>query len=416
MGASIRLNAEVGNAVDETLTALLDLADFVVVGHEQDSEYERLFLFCAARYDWALCPDCGTLSRQVHQYERRVVRDLAAWGMACYLEFEQRRFKCEVCGVPFSERLVEIEPWRQHTRRYEGYILAQYQQATISQIARNEGLGYKAAQGIFYRQAEQATADQTSPPVTRLGVDEISLKKGHKHFVLVISDLTRGVILAVLEDRLAESFEGWLMQWSAEERAAIREVSIDMWLPYRATAEKCLPNAQVVADRFHVMQNLNRAVTEARRTLQREADPDTKQQLKGSRWLLVKNEEQLSEEEQALLAALYELSPDLAKLHRAKEAFRDIFESASSRAEAAWRLLDWMHEVSQQALAPLERFLKTLTNWGEQILNYFYQRTTQGFVEGMNNKIKLILRRAFGYRNFDHFVTRVRIECGGALS
>ena len=412
MEESIRLRSEVGKEVHQSLTRLLDLADFEVVGYEQDLAYERLTLFCVPRFAYALCPECGRVSERVHQSEQRVVRDMAAWGMDCYLEFEQRRFMCAECGVPFSERWIEIEPWRQYTRRYEHYILTQYQQNSISEIARREGLGYKAAQGIFYRQAERATNPQTQAPLSRLGVDEISLKKRHKQFVLVISYLERGVVLDVLADRRKETFEAWLMQWTPAERAAISEVSIDMWPPYRLAVESCLPNAQLVADRFHLMQNLNRAVTQARRSLQRDADSETKEQLKGSRWLLVKNEDALSAEEQALLAALYELSPELAQLHRAKEAFRQIYESAASRQEAAWRFLDWMYDALQQQLAPLNRFLKTLSNWGEQILNFFNQRTTQGLVEGMNNKIKLILRRAFGYRNFDHFVMRLRLECG----
>ncbi len=412
MPKSIRLRDEVGNEVNQTLTELLDLEDFVVVGYEQPEGWGRLILFCEQRYACALCPICGFLATEVHQYERRVVRDLAAWGLECYVEFDQRRFKCARCGVPFTEQLVEIEPRRHSTRRYEAYLFHQYQHAAISEIVRCEGLGYKAAQGIFYGQAARHLSRRDEPRVVRLGVDEISLKKRQQQFVLVISDLDRGCVLAVLEDRLMETFDAWLTQLSADERAAIVEVSMDMWQPYRLVVEDRLPQAHIVADRFHVMQNLNQAVTDARRALQRGADPDTKAALKGSRWLLVKNETDLSDEEHERLTTLYELSPELADLHQAKEAFRAIFESAASREEAAWRLLDWMREVAQQASAPLARFLKTLTNWGTQILNYFDNHTTQGFVEGMNNKIKLILRRGFGYRNFDHFALRLRIECG----
>jgi transposase len=109
---------------------------------------------------------------------------------------------------------------------------------------------------------------------------------------------------------------------------------------------------------------------------------------------------------------LYDTSDDLKQLHQLKEAFRDIFESDHSHDQAALALADWMDKVCTTGLKALDTFLKTLDNWGEQILNYFNQRTTQGFVEGMNNRIKLIMRRGFGYRNFDRFSLRILIECG----
>jgi transposase len=167
-----------------------------------------------------------------------------------------------------------------------------------------------------------------------------------------------------------------------------------------------------VADRFHVVQNLNRAVTKARRDIQREAPAEVKDCLKGARWVLVKNQANLSEPEQAKLALLYETSADLKQLHQLKEAFRDIFETDHKRDQAALTVADWMEKVRTAGLTALDPFLKTLDNWGQQILNYFNHRTSQGFVEGMNNRIKLIMRRGFGYRNFDHFSLRILIECG----
>ena len=109
---------------------------------------------------------------------------------------------------------------------------------------------------------------------------------------------------------------------------------------------------------------------------------------------------------------LYKTSPDLKQLHQLKEAFRDIFETDHNRDQAALSLAAWMEKVRTASIKSLDTFLNTLDNWGQQILNYFNQRTTQGFVEGMNNRIKLIMRRGYGYRNFDHFSFRILIECG----
>lgn len=230
--------------------------------------------------------------------------------------------------------------------------------------------------------------------------------------MLVLSDLDRHGVIATLEDRQMVRLEAWLERLSEAERQALVEVSMDMWSPDRSAVERHLPQADIVADRFHVVQNLNRAVTKARRDIQRHAPADIKESLKGARWGLVTNQVNLSEKEKAKLALLYETSADLERLHQLKEAFRDIFESDLTRDQAALRLADWMAKVPTAGLAALDTFLNTLDNWGQQILNYFNQRTSQGFVEGMNNRIKLIMRRGFGYRNFDHFRLRILIESG----
>jgi len=247
-----------------------------------------------------------------------------------------------------------------YTRRYEHYIFEQYRQASISEIAYQEKLGYKAAQGIFYRQAEARVAQSKAQPVRRLGVDEISLKKGHQQFMLVLSDLDQHCVIATLPDRQMERLEAWCEGLTEAERQAIVEVSMDMWSPYRSAVERHLPQAEIVADRFHVAQNLNRAVTQARRDIQWEASDEVKACLKGVRWVLVKNQANLSEQEQAKLALLYETSADLKQLHQLKEAFRDIFESDHTRDQAALTLADWMEKVRTAGLKALDTFLGQL--------------------------------------------------------
>lgn len=408
---SIRVSQAKGKGEYQALTELLGLNDFRVIGYEIYEPEHQLVLICEVAHQIAICPDCQQPSEAIHEYKPQLVRDVSAFGLECYLDYVRRRFKCHTCQKPFTEQLATVSLGR-YTVRYEGYIFEQYRQAAISEIAYQEKLGYKAAQGLFYRQAEARVSQVKPQPVRRLGLDEISLKKGHRQFMLVLSDLDRHWVIATLENRQMERLESWFEGLTEVERQAIVEVSMDMWSPYRSAVERHLPQADIVADRFHVAQNLNRAVTKARREIQREAPVELKESLKGSRWVLVKNQANLSDEEQAKLAQLYEISPDLKQLHQLKEAFRDIFEPNQLREQAALSLAAWMEKVRTAKLNALDTFLNTLDNWGQQILNYFNQRTTQGFVEGMNNRIKLIMRRGFGYRNFDRFSLRILIECG----
>jgi len=234
--------------------------------------------------------------------------------------------------------------------------------------------------------------------------------------VLVLSDLERRCVITVLADRSKESLDAYLATWSEQTRAAVEEVALDLWQPYHLAVAALLPIARISADRFHVMKNLNDQVTAARRQIQRAAPESEKAQLKGCRWLLVKNEENLTEAEQAKLVLLSEVSPALKQLHSLKEEFRSIFETAPSRSTAAVELAKWIEQAEQSGLKGLAKFVGTLRNWWDVILNYFHNHLTSGFVEGMNNKLKVIKRSGFGYRNFEHFRLRVLMECGGSSS
>ena len=408
MGSSIATESWQVNADDPlALTYLLDLPELTVTRLEYDAQVDLLLVMCHPRYDVAVCPTCDTVSAQLHDTNERRVRDVPWAGKRCALVLPARRFQCARCRRPFTERLEAIAPRARSTRRYEHYLFEQCRGTTIQAVHRREGLGYKAVEGVYYRLAAQHDRVRALHAVRRLGMDEIALKKGHGQYVLVLSDVDHGCVLTVLSERTKEALEAYLATWTAEQRAAITDVALDLWEPYHLAVRACLPNAQITADRFHVMKNLNDRVTAARRTIQRAAPEAEKGQLKGCRWLLVKNAEDLSDEEQAKLAAMFVVAPALQRLHELKEAFRTVFETAPDRATAQEQLTDWVQEVDQSGVSGLTKFLTTLRNWWEVILNYFQDRLTSGFVEGLNNKLKLIKRLAYGYRNVAHSYNRV---------
>ena len=233
--------------------------------------------------------------------------------------------------------------------------------------------------------------------------DEISLHRGHGKFVLVISAPELGLVLDVLADRSKESLLKWLDERGSEWCAAVQYACSDMWDAYQQAAEQKLPNARRVVDRFHVMKNLNDALTKARRAIQKDADEKTKELLKGCRWLLVKNRENLTQEQEKQLAGMLEASPELKRCYKLKEAFRDLFNQDLTPKAAEKRLLRWMAQVVATSFKALKSFVNTLRNWRQQILNYFDGRFNNGFAEGVNLKIKMLNRRGYGYRNFNSF-------------
>jgi transposase len=246
-----------------------------------------------------------------------------------------------------------------------------------------------------------------------LGIDEISLKKRHKQFALVISDIERKCILAVLPDRKKETLFIWLSGLTKQQRRAIRYASIDMWSPYKEAVLKALPHVKVVVDRFHVMKHLNERISQIRRKIQKNTEDEAiKTALKGSRWILVRNRSDLSSEETAKLDVILKLCPELRTIYLLKEEYRLIFEKIDSREKAERFLSAWKQKAMSTGNTFLVRFVKTLANWWEYILNYFFERITNGFVEGLNGAIRNIIRRAFGYRNFRNFKLQVFAEQG----
>lgn len=242
--------------------------------------------------------------------------------------------------------------------------------------------------------------------------DEISLHKAHGKFVLVISAPELGCVLDVLPNRNKATLEKWLDERGKEWCEAVEVACSDMWDAYQEVAAEKLPNAICTVDRFHVTKNLNDALTKARRAIQKEAEENTKEILKGCRWLLVKNQENLKAEERQKLTGMFEASPELKACYEFKEAFRDLFNQNLDYQSAEECLLDWVARVEVSEFKALQPFVKTLRNWWPQILNYFVGRHNNGFAEGVNLKIKMLNRRGYGYRNFDSFRLHVLVSFG----
>jgi transposase len=249
---------------------------------------------------------------------------------------------------------------------------------------------------------------QAFAKVRRIGIDEIALKKGHKSYVAVIVDLDTGQVLDLLEDRTKQALIAYFKAKGAAFCSQIELFCSDLWEGYLNTAKEVFPNAVLVADRFHFFSRLQASVDQCRRYLRRKyAKADELKQLK---WLLLKNPDQLTGQESHQLAQLFAHSEyELLKAtYEAKNRFRAILESDLSLEQARQQLDEWAAEIEGSGNRFLSAFVKFYRSWKSYILNYFLGRYTTGLIEGINNKIKSIKRRAFGFTNFDNFKLRVQ--------
>jgi len=407
-------NLMIQRVTAETLNILLGIPDMEVIEYalERQGEQEVIHIFCRHVNDVAICPQCGQVSETVHEQEERCIRHLDIWGKATYLHFPSRRFRCKHCKKPFTESLSWVESKRRESTAYELHVYEQCKHTDQAAVAERERLHPETVKGIFVRWAKRVEKHRQSTTVGCLGVDEISLRKGHQQFALVLSDLERHCVLAVLPERSQKAFEAWLEGLNAVERQAIRLVSMDMWGPYRGVVRSKLPHAEIVADRFHVTKQLNEALSKIRRRLQSKSNPASYELLKGIRWILVRRRADLKPEEEAKLQAALDAFPELRTAYLIKERFVTIADKIDDRSQAARFLQAWIYEAQASGLVQLLKFTKTLQHWWEEFLNYFNEGFSSGVVEGLNNAIRGTIRRAYGYHLFEHFRLHVIVEHG----
>jgi transposase len=275
-----------------------------------------------------------------------------------------------------------------------------------------ENLGYDAVEGIYTRVRQRKLSVREGLEVRVLGIDEIAQHKGHRDFVCVLSDIERGKVIEVWNSRTKAALEAYCDGLRPQQRAAIAVVAIAMWAADAEVARTKVPQAAIVVDRVHVLKNLQEKMQDARRAAQRQLPKATREELKGLRWLLVRHDDGLDAEERQKLQRAFEIWPELAVRQGLKEEFRAFYERKNRRT-AISALDTWIAKVQQTGPKALLTCVETVRRWEQEILTYVDERITNGFVEGTHTKIKLIKRRAFGFRNFENFRYRILHECGG---
>ena len=350
----------------------------------------------------AICPRCHRVSSELHQNNSvRVIRDLPLSGKPCYLHVRRRRFWCPHCNLPFAEPLEFIDPYRNYTKRYESHIYELVRQNTISYVEGLEGLSYEIVEGIFLQEAKRRIPGEPFKALRKLGIDEIAERKGRKSYDLLFYNLETGKPVDVLQGRTKEQLVDYLKALPKELRLGIEEVCIDMWRPYAQGVLAVLSHADLIVDRFHVMQSVNKDLKE----LKNKRKKDLPDEAVGCHYPLLKNQDNLTEKQQEVLENVYEADPVLRRAHQLKEQFRSIFDKAHTVEEGRKHLQKWICKAYKHELFP--GVITNMKTWLSAIIKYFTNRTTNGPSEGINNKTKLIKRRAYGFRNFGNFRLRI---------
>ena len=341
----------------------------------------------------------------MHSTKAQWKRDGRLWDKPVFLALRKRRFRCLDCGEVFTEPDPVCGPRRRSSQRFREYLGQEALHQTVRQVAYREGVGETLVRRCVTEEAKRfLEAPEKPPPARVLGLDEFSIKKSQVYDTAV-SDLEHKRIIGVVSGHRQAELAVFLE--SLPEPEQLQVVVMDMHEPFRQAVELCLPQAKVVVDKFHVLMHVHRVLDQVRTGLQ--PQQGKKGELFRARYLLLTAMERLTPERRVQLFELLGRYHQLARAWDLKEAFRGWYRSLT-RAEAEEGLVLWENSVREQGPKPFQALLFMLRNWRQEILNYFDYPYTNGFLEGKNNRIKVIKRVAYGYRNAQNFSQRILLS------
>jgi transposase len=304
------------------------------------------------------------------------------------------------------EALPLIDPYRRVSRRLATYVLELCRYMSIKEIAEHLGLDWKTVKEIHKRSLQQKYSHEERGSPRILIVDEISIRKRHR-YMTIIADWESGRVLGVGEGRRCESLKRFFESLSEEQRSHIEAVAIDMWDPYiKAVRESC-PQAKIVFDQFHVVAAYGRVIDKVRTLEYHKATKAGRAVMKGSKYLLLKNSENLADEERPHLKALLELNEALSTTYILKDYLKRLWHYKYARW-AIKALAHWCRIAFESGVKPLISFAKTLIRYAYGIINHCWYPIHTGRLEGINNKIKVIKRRAYGFHDMEYFALVIK--------
>lgn len=399
----------------------LDLPDVTVKQYEQTPK--GLVITVTSSLKTAICRQCGRTIERFHGYDKPItLRHLPIFDRPVWIQIKPKRFQCPYCeqGPTTTQRCEWYDPKSQQTKAYENWVLRELINSTLTDVSLKCNLSIELIEGIIDRSVARQVDWSKVPTLDTLGLDEISLKKGHQDFVVIISGLTvsrEKFIVAVLPDRKKETVKAFLQSLPPEQQTSLRQACIDMNEGYCNALQETLPEVEIVVDRFHVAKHYRDCADQARKREMKRLKTDLSASdyahLKGAMWAFRKPWDQLSDDQQLTLLRLFQHAPVLREVYVQRELLTGLFERRSSKVQANADLQQWIERIQALGLVCFDAFVTTLSRWQDKITNYFTRRQSSGFVEGLNNKIKVIKRRCYGIYDLGRLFQHIWLDVQG---
>lgn len=376
---------------------LLGLKDIILINIEEFSDSKVIEFKMQQRIH--KCPSCNSETSKVHDYRVQQVKDIPMFGYNTILKVHKRRHVCKACGKKFYESLPFLPKYQRTTNRLWMYILKELEETrSMKSIACSVNLSGPSIARVI----DKVSYGLSSLPNT-ISIDEFKGNAGRK-FQCILTNPRKQEVLDILPERTIEGLSAYFSTF--KDRNNVKYVVMDMSNLFRSMAKNCFPKAQIIADKYHVYRQVQWAFEDVRKQEQKKFATSRRRYFKRSRTLLLKGQENLSEEEFEQVSQMLSVSKALAQAYYLLHEFRNIMKS-KTKEEAKLKLSAWYMHVGVTELNRFKKCVNTFVDWKEEILNAFETGLTNGYTEGCNNRIKVLKRNAYGVRNFDRFRKRI---------
>ncbi|MEQ8765740.1 MAG: ISL3 family transposase [Planctomycetota bacterium] len=379
-----------------------------------DLEGQELIAIVRPQWQKSRCGSCGTIAPR---YERkpkpRRWRHLGHGSMKMFVEYQLWRVSCPICGGVKTERVPWARPGSHFTRDFEEFTAFLAQTTDKTTVTRLMGISWKTVGSIIDRLVLDYRDPERLEGLKRIGVDEFSYRRRHRYITTIV-DHDTGKVVWSEKGHGAKALDRFLKVLGEEGRAQIELVSIDMAGGYKKAVRDGLPNAEIVFDRFHVQRLVSKALDEIRRELLRETrgTPEGKKLFK-SRFALLRRWYRTRESEEEKLEEIRRTNQKLYRAYLMYQDFADILDIPDPD-EAERALRGWMGWASRSRLRPFVKACRTIREHLDGILLYLRSgRLTNARVEGINNRIRVIARRAYGFHSAQALISMIFLCCGG---
>jgi transposase len=354
------------------------------------------------------CPCCEKRCRYIHGRYRRKIRDLDVAGSKVYLEFVSYQLDCN-CGYNGYEELDICNEYSRYTKRFEEKVVVLCTMMCIKDVSKEMRIGWEATKNIDKKNARKYLVDLSSVTPKGIGVDEIAYEKGHK-YLTVVRDIDLNKVIWVGKGRKKETLDQFFKKLGLEKSWNITFAVMDMWDAYIASVRENT-SAVIIFDKFHIAKKITEAVDSVRKREFSKADQEERKKMKKKRFLILSRQQRLDKEKRETLGELLRINQKLYSAYVLKEQVLDIFDEEDQN-KAIKRLYRWFNNVAKSGIEQFQDVVKTIKNYLYGIHNYFIFKLTNAQSEGFNNKINVIKRRAFGFRDLDYFMLKILQSCG----
>jgi transposase len=400
----------------------LDIKSLEIVSQAIDNKGD-IIIEVVSKNDHSTCHKCGKpATRQDGKAPTRLIRHLPLFNTPVYLKITPVRYSCEYCDnhPTTTEQYDWCDRNSSTTKNLEDYLMLCLINSTVEDVSKKCKIGYQIVESVLQQQIEKKTDWTKIDNLNTIGIDEIAIKKGQDSYLTVVSAVpinSSPIIIAVLENREKKTVKNFLESIPMHLQQTVKQICTDMYDGFVNAATETFGAQCLVIDRYHVAKLYRKPLDKLRISemarLKSEILPDEYVKLQGMMWILRKKHECLTDVEKDSLVVLYKHSPILKKAHSYAIKLTHIFNTHSDKRHALIKINRWIKSVEKSGLRIFNPFITTLNKYKLYIGNYFKARKSSGFVEGLNNKIKVLKRRCYGIFKPETLFQRLFLDLQG---